>query len=253
MSSVTRIPFTLTDYQIELRAGNVPGRRVVNIQGFAVGMGTTEQQTWSNASDLDLGLQDSAQQVQLASTSEEEAATRTGARTVVLQGLDSNGDEQQELIIMTGLTAVTSTLTYSAVNGLVPFDFGSAQTDVGDIWCGNGVFTLGIPDIKYATVRAGDAIGKFGAFTVPRAKELFVTQVTLMIADTNKVVNLTLRFFDGIAKRVIAHFPLAQGDFGARADAAPVLRAGSIVFMTGSVTSTTADVSVLIATELHDI
>ena len=104
------------DFFLELAKGNIPGHSIVHkfgknpdidiASGFEALWNGGEEYTGFNATE--------AQIVEVYSTSANDTAAGSGARTAQLFGLDKNGDEQDEVIILSGLigTSVDSAKEY---------------------------------------------------------------------------------------------------------------------------------------------
>lgn len=245
--------FGTSDFDLRVRQGDVTGHEAIDINGYAEGMGTTEQSVWGHASILSRALIDTASTVKAASTSANDDSAGTGAQTITLTGLDASGAVQTETVTMDGTTEVTSANTYSAINTVEVATVGSGQTNDGNIWIGNGTFTSGVPGTKYAFIEAGDGISKFGAYVVPAGKELYLQDVITMVNNTSKSVDLRVRKYDGTIESIITHVLLGQNSLVAPILAAPAIAAGSMIYLTGSVDSTTADVSVMAKAVLVDV
>ena len=114
--------------------------------------------------------------LQIASTSANDInTTGTGARTLFIQGLDSNFDAQTETINLNGQTGVNSANTYIRINIMVINSTGSSNSNEGIIYCSDSTdtFTAGVPQNRaYDIMRIGYSLSQTGLFTVPRGKIL---------------------------------------------------------------------------------
>ena len=105
------------DYNLEVLKGNVPGSAVVIIIGHDDANPTTRT-TYSpglGAATGDINqstIHVTPAVVSMASTNANDTSAGTGLRTVLLSGLDSNGNAQTETISLNGTTAVASVNTY---------------------------------------------------------------------------------------------------------------------------------------------
>jgi len=247
-------PGQVSDFNMAVRLGQVPGVTALNIQGHATAMGTGLQTVWSGGASLaSTALLGTPATVKVSSSSGTDAAAQTGALTALLSGVSSTNVAQSETITLTGQTAVTSSLTYKGINGLTVVTAGSGLKNVGNLWVGNGSISSGVPATKFYVTEAGDCNGDTGTYTVAAGTALHITQVIMMVADTAKFVDIQLTVNDGSVNRIIAHFELGQGDFTSPAIAAPAIPAGSLVAAQGLVNTGTADVAVLIGGYLVDV
>jgi hypothetical protein len=200
--------------------------------------------------------------VYIASTDQlADDATGTGANSVLVTGLDTNGLLQTETISMhatDGRIAVAGSKVFSAVNNLLVLTAGSGGRNVGTIWCGTGVFTLGVPAVGLGSIGPGENTGKFGVYTVPFGHEFF-PQSAQMSGDGSSA-------FKGLTFEVDWYNPATQleyelldfhmGDGGTLNISdlhAPRLPAGSIVSFRGGCLAQTAHVTFRVTGFLHKL
>lgn len=114
-----------------------------------------------------------AHPLQLSSASANDTAAGTGARTVVLTGLDANYNQIIETVTMAGVTPVLTVNSFLRINRAAVATSGTfATTNLGDITVAQsgGTNVQGI-------IRAGIGIMASGVYTVPAG---FSAQVTLV-------------------------------------------------------------------------
>jgi len=125
-------------------------------------VGTTEEDVWRGG-----GLYNwigTPAQLKVSSSSAQDAAAGTGARTVTLIGLDSNWATQTETVTLTGQTAVTTTSTWKRINrAYCSGTVGTGLSNAGTIYVHNSAVTNGVPDdltklYAQIDVGAGDAM-----------------------------------------------------------------------------------------------
>jgi hypothetical protein len=175
-------PFS--DYNIEVRLGNIAGRSMVDISGHNEDLGTTRTTVAPTLDTLDIDQSDlttTPATVDVASTEnvEDVDTTGTGLRSLTLFGLDASGIAQSETILMNGNTEVLSGLTYSAVLGWEALTWGATGFNEGVIWVGNGTFTTGVPATKYFSGDIGHNNGLSAYYVVPAAKTLLLQQIVV--------------------------------------------------------------------------
>lgn len=244
----------LGDFFFEIRKGRIPGHRMVNIQGHAPDLSTDERTIWDDNSIADTTLLTTAATVRFASTNANDTSDGSGARTMLVLGLDSNGDEQSETITLNGQTFVTSSKTYSAINGMAVLTAGSSARNEGIIWCGSGSFTAGVPQTdKYFMIEDEDCIGKSASYTVPAGKELFPKVITILVAGTNKTVDADVHTKTSGLNRELVHLPFNAGSHTSPIDSAPAVEAANTVYLEADVSTGTADVSMVLAAILVDL
>lgn len=103
------------------------------------------------------------QQMKVVSTSANDAAAGTGARSVAIEYLDSNYVMREETITLNGVTPVNTVATdIFRVNMMHVLTVGSGLVSAGNISLTN---TAG--SVTYDIVTAGNNITKSGVYTVP--------------------------------------------------------------------------------------
>lgn len=95
----------------------------------------------------------------------------TGARTLLIEGLDANFDEISETINMDGLTPVVTTNSYIRINKGEVRAVGSAGENVGNITIDHGVDTIGI-------ILPGNGNMLQAIFTVPNNMTGFIIKIS---------------------------------------------------------------------------
>lgn len=107
-----------------------------------------------------------AQQMQVTSTSANDAAAGTGVRTVLIHYLDASYNEKTETVTLNGVTPVTTVATnILRINGFHTFSAGSGGVSAGNISLTNiGATTT------YAYIPAGFNTARQAIFTIPAGK-----------------------------------------------------------------------------------
>lgn len=107
--------------------------------------------------------------MEVVSTSAADAAAGTGARTVLVQGLDASYLEISETVTLNGLTAVALVNSYLRINSALITSAGTGKVNAGDI---------SIRDSGAGTTRSiiplGYGITRQAVFTVPAAHTLSI-------------------------------------------------------------------------------
>ena len=111
-------------------------------------------------------------QLSISSTSADDSATGTGIRSIELHYLDSNLDEQIEIVVLNGLTPVlTQATNIRFVNLMHIQTFGTQSLAQGNIQGVSGGLT-------YASILTGSNVQISSARMVPRNKRLYVSGAT---------------------------------------------------------------------------
>lgn len=122
------------NFYVDASAGNIQFART----WFAFGQhthtaGATEHTVW--AADARWARMNTAQTVDLVSTSTDDAYGGTGATVVMIYGLLADFTEALEPVVMNGTTPVTSVNEYTCVTRIGVWEAGSGHTNAGDITC----------------------------------------------------------------------------------------------------------------------
>ncbi len=127
-STVSDIPFYLAVQQ-----GKVPGYSIINKFGYNSSIGSGAFETiWEPASNII--FQTSAQTLSVVSSSANDVAAGTGARTLRIQGLDSSFNLLETTITLTGTTPVVTTgIEFIRVFRMSVETAGSTGNNVGNI------------------------------------------------------------------------------------------------------------------------
>ena len=173
------IPFTSS-------LGRVAGHSRVAIYGHSPtpGAGTD---VWEGASAYP--FQTVASKLEILSASANDTSAGTGARTMMITGLDANFNPLSEVITMNGVTPVQSVGTYLRVNGLNIMTSGSGHTNAGDI-----TLRLTGAGATQAIARAGYGYAKSCVYTVPANMTLLVTDVLPECGGTTVTTGIVFGF-----------------------------------------------------------
>lgn len=164
ISSITR-QGTFEPFELQVARGQIQGHRNVTVFGFNPDVDTTQVSVWPLPSLIT--FPSSAIQMTVSSSSADDTSAGTGARTIVVQGLDQNYNEVTETVIMNGQTAVTMTASLLRVNYAYVATAGSANSAAGDIYIGTGLVTAGVPATVYDIIKLDYNNTTTGSYTVP--------------------------------------------------------------------------------------
>ena len=112
----------------------------------------------------------------VSSSSANDTSAGTGARTIVVQGLDANYNEVSETVTMNGQTAVTMTAAFLRVNYAYVATAGSGNSAAGDIYIGTGTVTTGVPATVYDIIKLDYNVTTTGSYTIPAGYTGYVSQ-----------------------------------------------------------------------------
>lgn len=173
LSSVTR-QGAYEPFELQVARGQIQGHRNVTVFGFNPDVDTTQVSVWPLPSLITFPA--SALQMTVSSTSANDTSAGTGARTVVVQGLDANYNEVSETVTMNGQTAVTMTASLIRINYAYVLTAGSGNSAAGDIYIGTGTVTAGVPATTYDIIKFDYNTTITGSYTVPAGYTAYVSQ-----------------------------------------------------------------------------
>lgn len=155
-------PFGTTDQYFAITTGQLPGWTAFGGAGVNrdVDIGSVPEDIWGGG-----GLfpyQAAAQFLEAVSASANDTAAGTGARTVLIIGVDSTWAQIQEVVVLNGTTPVSTVNQFLRVNLFRTLTSGSGGTNAGDITL--RVIAAGATQ---ALMRAGDGQCLRSIFTVP--------------------------------------------------------------------------------------
>lgn len=152
-------------FELQVSRGQIEGHRAVTVWGYNPDIDTSEETVWADGGIMT--LPSSAATVKISSDSANDTAAGTGARTVLISGLDSSYDEISETITLNGTTEVTTTKSYLRINSMVVVTTGSGNANAGNIYAGTGTVTLGVPATIYNQIYVGFNNTMTASYTVP--------------------------------------------------------------------------------------
>lgn len=121
-----------TEYTHEVALGRRQGATTWNKFGYNTGVGTTAEllASWGGT----FQFLTTGETIDIVSSDVNDIVTTgTGARSVVIYGVDSNWDEQIEVVNMNGTTTVTTSSTWIGINRVSISVAGSTRGNVGTI------------------------------------------------------------------------------------------------------------------------
>ena len=162
------------DFPLQVARGQVPGHRSVTIFGYNGDVDTTEVTVWPHTGLI--AHPAAALQMKVSSVNAADTSAGTGARTVLIQGLDADYNEISEVVTLSGQTAVTTANSYIRINYAAVATAGSGQSAAGDIYIGTGTVTAGVPATVYDLIKFNYNDTVTGHYTVPAGYTAYLMQ-----------------------------------------------------------------------------
>ena len=191
ISSITRVGKT-EPFELQVARGQISWHYPQFKFGFNPDVDNALETVWAEGGLY--GYLSAASVLKVSSSSTDDAAAGTGARTVQLYGLDADYNEINEIVTLNGQTSVNSVNSFLRINRMVIRSAGSGEINAGVVYAGTGAVTSGVPDNKYATISVGDGQTLMALWTVPAGYTayLFQTHVTAACTTSNKLLTATI-------------------------------------------------------------
>jgi hypothetical protein len=129
----------------------------------------------------------------ISSSSSNDTAAGTGARTVLFTGINGDGTERTETLTLNGQTAVTTTYEYTEVQSMTVVSAGSGEKNAGQIYLGTGTVTSGVPANVYGHIAVGENQSLMGHITVPLGYTGYLVAGSVSTGATQAGKNITCR------------------------------------------------------------
>lgn len=182
ISSITR-QGAFEPFELQVSRGQIQGHKSLFVFGNNADINGSVETIWSQGGVY--AYPAAAIAMKVSSSSADDDAAGTGARTVVVTGLDENYNEASETVTLDGQTEVLTTTTFIRIFAAYVATAGSGGTAAGTIYVGTGTVTAGVPATIYAAIPLGENRTQSCIWTVPAGYTLYVTGGTFSAASNN--------------------------------------------------------------------
>ncbi len=194
MTQTIKLANDYEPFGLRVAGGLVAGKIHVSQRGQNAAIGTTPETLWPQGA---LYTWNAAAVLEITSTDNTaDIAAGTGALTVLLEGVGSDGAALSETITLTGQTNADTTAAFWRINKMTVATAGSGGVNAGTIYASTGAQTTGTPDVATTircTIAAGDGESRCAFYTVPTGKVAYLTSVYAATAEVTNNVLVTLR------------------------------------------------------------
>jgi len=127
-----------TDFQTAVALRNIPGASIINIMSYANNLQLgTERLLWNDSTNVAHPFVETPPSVAavltIVSTSVNDTAAGTGARTITVKGLNASFAEISEIVTLNGTTPVVTVSLFIRVNNVIITTAGSLKHNDGEI------------------------------------------------------------------------------------------------------------------------
>ena len=214
VASVTRAG-TYEPFELQVARGQIMGHKTLFKFGVNGDVGASIETVWAQGGTYVYPA--AATVMKISSSSTDDAAAGTGARTISIAGLDANYNEISETVILNGQTEVNTVKSYLRISRMFVVTAGSGATAVGVIYAGTGTVTSGVPATVYGMIAIGANQTQMAFWTVPAGYTLYLmgTFYSSGNSTANAFTNFQLiqRPLGGVFRQQSSTRTAGSGDF----------------------------------------
>lgn len=177
-------------FELQVARGQIQAHSVVTIAGYNSDVDTA----WEMITPVgNLSYPAAALQMTVSSADADDTSAGTGARTVLITGLDANYAVISETVTMNGQTAVTTTNSFLRINAMLVTTAGTSLANEGIIYIGSGTVTSGVPATIYNVIAAGFNNSTSSQYTVPAGFTGYLAVARIGLAQDSGTTLITAR------------------------------------------------------------
>jgi len=192
-------------FDLQVSRNQIYEHKIIFKFGFNPDINGTEETIWDTGGIY--AYPSAATVMKVSSSSTNDTAAGTGARTILVQGLDGDYNEAEEIVTLNGQTAVNTTTSFLRVNRAYVLTAGSGGTAAGNIYVGVGTVTTGVPATIYAQITLGENQTLMGLWTVPAGYTGYFDHFNVATGTTNAnqyvAIRAIQRNFGGVFRTMI--------------------------------------------------
>lgn len=192
VSSITRFG-KIEPFELQIARGQIAQHTPYFRFGWANSIGTNPQTITTVVTAGNTYVYPaSASVMKVSSSSANDTSAGSGARTILLVGLDSSYNKVSETVTLNGQTQVTTTNSYLRITYTELLTTGNGNAQAGTIYVGTGSATAGVPATSYWQSEPSYNNFSFAGFTVPAGYTAYVTSYTITSQATTANINVSL-------------------------------------------------------------
>jgi hypothetical protein len=189
--SITQIG-TYEPFGLQVSRGQIQGHERICPFGLNSDISTSLETVWQEGGAYTFPAAATVMTVSSSSTDDDGSPAGTGARTVVVEGLNASYAEISETITMNGTTAVNTVNSYLRVNKMYVATGGTTAGAVGNIYIGTGTVTTGKPAVVYNMMGIGTNTSESLIYTVPAGSTAYL--LNFAVSSSNSTANASTSF-----------------------------------------------------------
>jgi hypothetical protein len=165
--SISQVGMT-EPFELQVARGQITAHSVIHVFGHNPDVDNNVEATIWPIPGATLGHPASPTIMKISSSSTNDAAAGTGARTIRILGINGTGGYAEEIVTLNGQTEVNTVNTYDAIESMTVLTAGSGGVNAGTIYAGTGTVTAGVPAVPYSAIGVGDNNSLVGHWTCPK-------------------------------------------------------------------------------------
>jgi hypothetical protein len=198
-SSITR--FGLYEpFELQVARGQISMHSNFCQFGINTSAGTSAETIWIGSSVYSFPA--AASITKISSSSTDDTSAGTGARTVLIEGVDGNYAPVSETVTLNGQTAVNTVNSYLRVNKIFVLTAGSNGSSAGTIYAGTGTVTSGVPAVVVNQTGSASNESESAFYTVPAGYTAYIYRYTVTsgnaTANSYSTFQLRVRPYGGV-------------------------------------------------------
>lgn len=184
------------DYNVDMVRGIHPDFKKINIQAITQAQQATEATVGNNGGNILSITHNNPTNFYVNSAGTQDNSTGTGARSITIDYIDTNYDEQTVTKSLLGGGLQPLDINGHAITRVTVASVGSGLVNSGTITITNSLNTL-----KFAFMNTGDCVTHTGVYLIPRNKNLIVTDAQISLVGYPAIVRIYEYDYGGIGTR----------------------------------------------------
>lgn len=167
----------VADFLTEVAKGNIPGHTLVNRIGYNPDIDSGASETIWNGGTI-YAFPASAGVIACSSGSALDTAAGTGARTVLIEGLNASYETITETVTLDGVVPVNTSASFLRVSRVSVMTAGSTAANQGEL-------SFTIAAVSVATIPVGNNRSAIGIYTVPAGKIAYLLDLNVQQSNNS--------------------------------------------------------------------
>jgi cephalosporin-C deacetylase-like acetyl esterase len=169
-------------FELQVARNQIMGHSAVTVFGYNGDLDQTEESVWPNGGTVPHPT--TASVLDIVSTSTDDDAAGTGARTVFIEGLDNNYNVVSETVVLDGTTVVETVNSFLYVNQLYVATTGSGGVNAGEI-------TAKVSTTLYDLIAVGYNQRTTAHYCVPAGYTAYLTEGAITAGQASGSTSIT--------------------------------------------------------------